>query len=232
MERPWWICRATATLSPPQRATWQGMMRDSLEREPLELVFVLVDGDRADQANLQMLAWLQSNDAYQIATARQGEAPRAGAAPTAGLRLPVGGGDVMGARQGHWIDRSISREQPAHGLNQRRVISQKMSHWNNTASDPPPGSLCRCIGRDIRSTGHLMTRLLCHPTPHALSRCDGWFLLRAAVGDLSALPARTKVARVDSGRDPGNRRTALGLPRSTAPIRDSACFERQLPTCC
>jgi GTP-binding protein len=52
-----------------ERATWQAMIEGYLlEREPLELVFVLVDGEIGPtKLDLQMLAWLQSNAVpYQI----------------------------------------------------------------------------------------------------------------------------------------------------------------------
>ena len=52
-----------------EKATWQAMIEGYLlEREPLALVFVLVDGEIGPtNLDLQMLAWLQSNDVpYQI----------------------------------------------------------------------------------------------------------------------------------------------------------------------
>ena len=52
-----------------ERATWQAMIEGYLlEREPLLLVFVLVDGEIGPtKLDLQMLTWLQANDVpYQI----------------------------------------------------------------------------------------------------------------------------------------------------------------------
>jgi GTP-binding protein len=52
-----------------ERAGWQAMIEGYLlEREPLELVFVLVDGEIGPtKLDLQMLAWLQGNGVpYQI----------------------------------------------------------------------------------------------------------------------------------------------------------------------
>ena len=52
-----------------ERATWQAMIEGYLlDREPLVLVFVLVDGEIGPtKLDLQMLAWLQSNGVpYQI----------------------------------------------------------------------------------------------------------------------------------------------------------------------
>jgi GTP-binding protein len=52
-----------------EKSTWQAMIEGYLlEREPLELVFVLVDGEIGPtKLDLQMLAWLQGNAVpYQI----------------------------------------------------------------------------------------------------------------------------------------------------------------------
>jgi GTP-binding protein len=52
-----------------EKSTWQDMIEGYLlEREPLELVFVLVDGEIGPtKLDLQMLAWLQGNAVpYQI----------------------------------------------------------------------------------------------------------------------------------------------------------------------
>ncbi|MEA3185385.1 MAG: GTP-binding protein [Ilumatobacteraceae bacterium] len=52
-----------------ERATWQAMIEGYLlEREPLVLVFVLVDGEIGPtKLDLQMLTWLQGNEVpYQI----------------------------------------------------------------------------------------------------------------------------------------------------------------------
>jgi GTP-binding protein len=52
-----------------ERATWQAMIEGYLlEREPLVLVFVLVDGEIGPtKLDLQMLAWMQGNDVpYQV----------------------------------------------------------------------------------------------------------------------------------------------------------------------
>src|SRR5258706_11845978 len=52
-----------------EKATWQAMIEGYLvEREPLLLVFVLVDGEIGPtKLDLQMLAWLQANEVpYQI----------------------------------------------------------------------------------------------------------------------------------------------------------------------
>jgi GTP-binding protein len=52
-----------------ERATWQAMIEGYLlERDPLVLVFVLVDGEIGPtKLDLQMLTWLQANDVpYQI----------------------------------------------------------------------------------------------------------------------------------------------------------------------
>jgi GTP-binding protein len=52
-----------------ERSTWQAMIEGYLlDREPLMLVFVLVDGEIGPtKLDLQMLAWLQGNDVpYQV----------------------------------------------------------------------------------------------------------------------------------------------------------------------
>ena len=77
-----------------ERATWQAMIEGYLlEREPLELVFVLVDGEIGPtKLDLQMLAWLQSNGvpvSDRRDQARQGQTVEAGRSPPASWPVPA-----------------------------------------------------------------------------------------------------------------------------------------------
>lgn len=96
-----------------EKVTWQAMIEGYLlEREPLALVFVLVDGEIGPtELDLQMLAWLQSNGVpYQIVATKLDKirpSKLAGRRQQLARACSLDEGDVMwvSASKGTGIDR-------------------------------------------------------------------------------------------------------------------------------